>query len=154
MLAAALVAAGISGCTAIGPSDELPVANTASGCVDDSKACIEKRGTALKGMLGDAKRSWVIRQETAASYATGVKLFAYRQKKTEMSCQELAHGREETRTAPQMLKPGSVSGMNDSRLAQVKDLSGQVSKELAKEFDRVCATPTQARKGFESRAKG
>ena len=42
--------------------------------------------------------------------------------------------------------------MNDSRLAQVRDLSGQVHKELAKEFDRACVTPTQARKGFETRA--
>ena len=54
--------------------------------------------------------------------------------------------------APQVLKPGSVPGMNDSRLAQVRDLSGQVNKELAKEYDRACVSPTQARKGFEARA--
>ena len=69
-----------------------------------------------------------------------------------MTCAELAHGREETRTMPQVLKPGSVPGMNDSRLAQVRDLSGQVHKELSKEFDRACVSPTQAKRGFEARA--
>ena len=103
-------------------------------------------------MLGDPKRSWITKPEMAAAYATGVKLLAYRGKKVEMTCAELAHGREETRTMPQTLKPGSVQGMNDSRLAQVRDLSGQVNKELSREFDRACVTPTQAKKGYETRA--
>ena len=103
-------------------------------------------------MQADPKRTWVTKPETHAAYATGVKLFAYKSRKSEMTCAELAHGREETRTMPQALKPGSVPGMNDSRLAQVRDLSGQVHKELSKEFDRACVSPTQAKRGFEARA--
>lgn len=147
-LAAAL---SLGACSQTEPAAPEPP-HAAAGCVDDSKMCIEKRALALKGMLADPKRTWVTKPETAAAYATGVKLFAYKGKKVEMSCAELAHGREETRTMPQVLKPGSVQGMNDSRLAQVRDLSGQVHKELNKEFDRACVSPTQARKGFEARA--
>ena len=147
---ALLLSAMLAACSATEPEPAAP--HAAAGCVDDSKTCIEKRGAALKAMLADQKRAWVTKPETPAAYATGVKLFAYRGKKGELTCAELAHGREETRSMPQALKPGSVQGMNDSRLAQVRDLSGQVHKELAKEFDRACVTPTQARKGFEARA--
>ena len=145
-----LLSAILAGCS--GTESTPPPSNPAAGCVDDSKHCIEMRGQALKGMMADPKRTWVTKPETAAAYATGVKLFAYKSKKAEMTCAELAHGREETRTMPQALKPGSVQGMNDSRLAQVRDLSGQVNKELSKEFDRACVTPGQAKKGFEVRA--
>jgi hypothetical protein len=110
------------------------------------------RGQALKAMLADPKRSWVTKPESPAAFATGVKLFAYRGVRDKMTCAELAHGRAETVTMPQTLKPGSVPGMNDSRLAQVRDMSGQINKELSKEFDRACVTPTQAKRGFEARA--
>lgn len=150
VITAACLSALLAACSATEPEPAAP--HAAAGCVDDSKACIEKRGAALKVMLADQKRTWVTKPETPAAYATGVKLFAYRGKKAELSCAELAHGREETRSMPQTLKPGSIQGMNDSRLAQVRDLSGQVHKELAKEFDRACVSPTQARKGFEARA--
>jgi hypothetical protein len=146
----AILAAILASCSATEP--EPPPAHSAVGCVDDSKTCIERRGQALKVMLADPKRTWVTRPENAAAYATGVKLFAYKGKKAELSCAELAHGREETRLMPQALKPGVVPGMNDSRLAQVRDLSGQMHKELSKEFDRACVSPTQAKKGFEARA--
>ena len=150
IVCAAVLAGGLAACSATEPEPP-PSSNPAAGCVDDSKRCIELRGQALKGMMADAKRGWVTRHETPSAYATGVKLFAYRGKKAEMTCAELAHGREETRSMPQTLKPGSVPGMNDSRLAQVRDLSGQVNKELAREFDRACVTPTQAKRGFETR---
>ena len=146
---AALLACGLAACSSAEPEIQQP--HSAAGCVDDSKRCIELRGQALKAMMADTKRGWVTRPETPAAYATGVKLFAYRGKKTELSCAELAHGREETRNLPQTLKPGSLPGMNDSRLAQVRDLSGQVNKELAREFDRACVSPNQSKRGFEGR---
>jgi hypothetical protein len=147
---AALALPLVAGCTGTEPT---PVsANPAAGCVDDSKQCVERRMAALKGMVGDPKRAWITAPETPAGYATGVKLFAYRAKKADLTCAELAHGREETRNAPNALKSGSVPGMNDSRLAQVKDLANQVHKDLAKEFDRVCKSPTEAKKGFEGRS--
>lgn len=148
-LVALLAASLLAACSGTEPP---PPPNAAAGCVDDSKHCIEMRGQALKAMLADSKRAWVTKPETPAAYATGVKLFAYRGTRDKMTCAELAHGREETRSMPQTLKPGSVPGMNDSRLAQVRDMSGQVNKELSKEFDRACISPTQAKRGFEIRA--
>jgi hypothetical protein len=140
-------------CACSGPVGEAPsTANPAAGCVDDSKHCIEKRQAALKSMLADPKRAWVRAPESPAGYATGVKFFAYRQVKGQLTCAELAHGREETRLVVGALKQGSVPGANDSRIAQVKDMAGQLNKELAREFDRVCKSPTEAKAGFEARA--
>jgi hypothetical protein len=149
---AALAAVSLVGaCTSISSSPETSN-NPAAGCVDDSKHCIDKRMSTLKVMVADQKRSWVYQQESPASYATGVKLFAYRATKTQLTCGELSHGRQETADAAVSLKSGSVPGMNDSRLAQVRDMSAQVSKELGREFERVCKSPTEAKKGFEARA--
>ena len=58
--------------------------NPAAGCVDDSKHCIDKRMSTLKTMVSDQRRSWVYQQESPASYATGVKLFAYRATKAQL----------------------------------------------------------------------
>ena len=151
-LAAVLPLMTLTGCTPFTSSPEV-AANPAAGCVDDSKVCIDKRMSSLKTMVSDPKRTWVYQQESPASYATGVKLFAYRATKGQLSCAELAHGRQETQTAAVSLKSGAVPGMNDSRLAQVRDLSTQVNREIGREFERVCVSPTQARKGFEARAK-
>ena len=149
---AALAAAWLLGaCTPISSSPEASN-NPAAGCVDDSKHCIDKRMSTLKVMVADQKRSWVYQQESPASYATGVKLFAYRATKAQLTCGELSHGRQETADAALSLKSGSVPGMNDSRLAQVRDMSAQVSKELGREFDKVCKSPAEAKKGFEARA--
>ena len=148
---AALVAIALAaGCTPLSSTLETSN-NPAAGCVDDSKHCIDKRMSTLKVMVADQKRTWVYQQESPASYATGVKLFAYRATKAQLTCGELSHGRQETADAALSLKSGSVPGMNDSRLAQVRDMSAQVSKELGREFDKVCKSPTEAKKGFEAR---
>ena len=86
----ALLLLGMAACSSTEPEPQ--PSHAAAGCVDDSKMCIEKRGLALKAMLADTKRAWITRPETAGAYATGVKLFAYKGKKAEMSCAELAHG--------------------------------------------------------------
>lgn len=139
----------VSACTPISAPETST--NPAAGCVDDTKHCVDMRMSTLKVMVSDQKRGWVYQQESPASYATGVKLFAYRATKAQLTCAELSHGRTETADAALTLKSGSVPGMNDSRLAQVRDMSTQVSKELGREYDRVCKSPTEAKKGFEAR---
>src|SRR5690606_28068722 len=64
-------------------------------CVDDSPACVERRGAALKEMLADPKRGWVREPANAHSYAAGVRLFAFRSRKRDLTCEELAHGKRE-----------------------------------------------------------
>jgi hypothetical protein len=124
----------------------------AAGCVDDSKHCISRRQASLQSMLADPARTWVRSPTTPASAATGVKLFAYRQTKEQLSCSQLDYGRDDTRRMPGMLSSTAVPGANESRIAQVKDMAKQVHRELDNEFKRVCQSPTQARKGFEKRA--
>ncbi|KAB2851212.1 MAG: hypothetical protein F9K44_02355 [Hyphomicrobiaceae bacterium] len=152
MLAAIAAGLLLAACASFNSAPEVSN-NPAAGCVDDSKQCIDRRMTTLKAMVSDPKRTWVFQQESPASYATGVKLFAYRATRSQLTCTELSHGRQETAEAAHSLKSGSVPGMNDSRLAQVRDMSSQVSKELGKEFDKACKSPTEAKKGYEARAR-
>ncbi len=73
-------------------------------CVDDSFDCITKRKQTLNALVADDKRAWVKQPPTPEAYASGVRLFAYKKKKKELSCDELEHGRKEAEAAPQSLK--------------------------------------------------
>ncbi len=120
-------------------------------CLDDSKDCIEQRMARLKAMLDDKSRSWVNEQPTPQSYASGVRLFAYRATKSQLDCRELHAGTTETQKAKATLASTHIPGLAKDQLAKVKALNDQVHEELAREYRRVCKSPKAARKGFESR---
>ena len=61
-------------------------------CVDDSAACVSARSSALEALMADKNRAWVRQQPTAAAYASGVRLFAFKKRKAELSCDELGIG--------------------------------------------------------------
>src|SRR5262245_8761483 len=72
----------VAGCTGLG-TDE---AKGGLSCLDDSPECVGQRQTALKSMLADKDRSWLKEPATAEAHASGVRLFAFRSKKAEMTC--------------------------------------------------------------------
>ena len=55
-------------------------------CLDDSKECVERRQATLNGMLADKERGWIKEPATPHAHASGVRLFAYRTQKKELSC--------------------------------------------------------------------
>lgn len=105
-------------------------------CVDDSPPCVEARGAALKQMLADPKRSWVREPASAHSYAAGVRLFAFRSRKRELSCDELAHGKREADAAPATLNGPHSGGLSPAQKSRGTMLAAEVSKELAGEMRR------------------
>jgi hypothetical protein len=108
------------------------------GCVDDSKTCIDQRQMALKGLLADPKRTWVRDQATAGSYATGVRMFAFKTEKARLSCDELGAGRREADAAPGVLRGPSGQGLTPAQISRGVMFSGEVGRELGNEMKRRC----------------
>jgi hypothetical protein len=125
--ALALVAAGCSG--GLGPDD--PKAGLS--CIDDSKECIERRQTALKSMLADKDRKWVKEPASPQAHASGVRLFAFRSRKGELSCEELAHARREAESAPKVLRASGQS-LSPAQISRASMFAAEVGKELAAEM--------------------
>jgi hypothetical protein len=107
-------------------------------CVDDSVACITQRQAALRGMLADPKRGWVREPADANAYATGVRLFAFRTKKRELSCAELTIGRKEAEAGPATLRGPTAKHLTPAQISRGAMLSTEVSRELLGEMRRRC----------------
>jgi hypothetical protein len=107
-------------------------------CVDDSKECIEKRQGALKGMMADHQRKWVREPATPHSYASGVRLFAFKGRKRELTCDELAIGRREAEVAPVVLRGNGAAGLSPAQVSRGTMLASEVHRELNIEMKRRC----------------
>jgi hypothetical protein len=103
-------------------------------CVDDTPACVSRREATLKAMLADTSRKWVRETPTPEAHASGVRLFAFRGKKAELTCEELAQGRREAAAAPKALKRGQ--GLSPAQISRASLLAAEVGRELGAELRR------------------
>jgi methylphosphotriester-DNA--protein-cysteine methyltransferase len=135
LVALALAVAAEAGCSVSSGTD----ADARAGlrCVDDSPECISRRQTTLRHLESDQGRTWVKEPATPEAYASGVRLFAYKKKKTELTCDELAHGRREAEAARATLK-GAGSTLTPAQIARGTMLASEVAKELQAEMGRRC----------------
>lgn len=124
--------------TACSTGSETQIAPRGMSCVDDSQACVAERGTALNALMADKQRGWVRQPAPAASYASGVRLFAFKQRKKEMSCDELAIGRKEADAAPGTLRGPQGQGLTPAQVSRGVMLAAEVGKELTNEAKRRC----------------
>ncbi|MDX2257459.1 MAG: hypothetical protein NW205_00930 [Hyphomicrobiaceae bacterium] len=132
----AVVAVFMAGC---GSSGAL-VTNTAGlSCVDDSPRCVGERQAALRDMTSDTSKSWIQQPPTAAAYASGVRLFAYKTKKSELTCTELQRGITEANAGPAILRGPAGAGLSPAQVSRGVILAGEVSRELSRERSRRCA---------------
>jgi hypothetical protein len=129
------LASALGGCAAMQLETAAPAPPRAD-CVDDSPACVERRGAALKSMMSDKKRSWVREPTNAHAYAAGVRLFAFKSRKRELTCEELAHGKREADAAPAALKGPDSGGLSPAQKSRGTMLAAEVSRELAIEMRR------------------
>jgi hypothetical protein len=106
--------------------------------VDDSPNCISRRQAALKSLMSDKDRRWVRQPASAESYASGVRLFALKGRKRELTCEELALGRREADAGPGVLRGPAGRHLTPAQVARGAMLSGEVSRELAGEMRRRC----------------
>jgi hypothetical protein len=126
--ALALIGTGCSGL--FGPDDE----RAGLACLDDSPECIEQRQVALKSMVADKDRKWVREAATPAAHASGVRLFAFRSRKKDLSCEELAHGKREADQAPKALRGPEGKGLSPAQISRASMFAAEVSKELGAEM--------------------
>lgn len=114
-----------------------PVRQTGLGCVDDSPHCVAERGNALKGLMADKSKAWVRSPASPSAYASGVRLWAFKQKKRELTCDELAHARREADGAAPALR-GANGQLTPAQISRGIMLAQDVGKELGNEFGRRC----------------
>lgn len=136
LLAGAL---GMAGCSSGNDGPQFST-TTGLGCVDDSKHCIDQRQAALKAMMADRERRWVREPATPAAYASGVRLFAFKTRKRDLTCEELALGRREAEAGPGVLRGPSGAGLTPAQISRGAMLSAEVSRELGVEMQRRCRT--------------
>jgi hypothetical protein len=111
--------------------------NRGLGCVDDSPECIGHRQTSLRYLVDDKSKSWINDAPTPEAYASGVRLFAYKAKKKELTCDELQRGKLEADTAKTSL--ASVGNrLTPAQVARSNMLAGEVGRELQSELNRRC----------------
>lgn len=107
-------------------------------CVDDSNVCISQRKMVYDSYMADSSRSWIGQPAGPHEYASGVRLMALSRKRKELSCAELARGKEEADRGPSVLTGGAYLGITSTQVARGAMLSREVSKELAREIARRC----------------
>ncbi len=107
-------------------------------CVDDSAHCVGQRQRALGRLVSEKDRSWVRDPPTPAAYASGVRLFAFKVKKSELTCEELAIGRREADGAGYALRAGLGSGLTPAQVSRGKMFAFEVARELSREHGRRC----------------
>lgn len=127
----------LAGC-ASGAIEEGADRRAGLGCVDDSRHCIDQRQAALKSLMGDRERRWVREPASPAAYASGVRLFAFKSRKRELSCDELAIGRREADAGPGILRGAGGAGLTPAQISRGAMLATEVSKELNGEMRRRC----------------
>jgi hypothetical protein len=118
---------------AIRPASRNGDGSDAAACASSS-ACLAR----LKAMIASPDRSWVGRPQSAADYATGTRLFAYRALRAGLSCRELTLALGEIAAAAGTFRAGAA-GIDAARASRVLALSRAVESELRTEFARRCA---------------
>jgi hypothetical protein len=101
-------------------------------CLDDSAECVEQREATLKSMLADKDRSWLKEPADAKAHASGVRLFAFRSQKGDMSCEELSYARKEAEGAPKVLK--ASQGLSPAQISRASLFAVEVNRELMAEM--------------------
>ena len=130
-----IVPVALAGCggneAAGGPSSGLT-------CVDDSSDCVNRRQRSLRYLIEDQDRAWIKARPPAEAYASGVRLFALKSKKKELSCEELAHAKNEADRAPGILRGPQGANLTPAQVSRGVMLASEVSRELAAESRRRC----------------
>ena len=114
----------------MGPEDS----KAGLSCVDDSPECVDQRQSTLKALLADPDRKWVKEPASPQAHASGVRLFAYRSRKKQLTCEELAHGRREADGAAKSLRGPEGKGLSPAQVSRATMFAAEVSKELTAEM--------------------
>lgn len=137
--AAALVVAAVTtgGCSGLSGSADGDI-QSGLGCVDDSHACVDQRASALRTLTADPHRKWMREPAGPEAYASGVRMYAYKQKKRDLTCDELTLARREAEAAPGVLRGAGSQKLTPAQISRGVLFSADVARELASEQRRRC----------------
>jgi hypothetical protein len=135
LLAVAAFCPLLSACATSDPPE--PLAKAGFSCVDDSMECINRRQALLRQLVADNSRSWMKEAPTPEAYASGVRLFAMKTKKHDLSCSELEHGRREADGAHASLRSGG-NRLTPAQVSRGAMFASEVGRELSNEYGRRC----------------
>jgi hypothetical protein len=107
-------------------------------CVDDSNVCVSQRKQVYDAYMADTSRAWVKQPAGPHEYASGVRLLALSKKRKELTCDELAHAKEEADRGPSALSNGIYAGLTSAQIARGAMLSREVAREIAQEIAKRC----------------
>ncbi len=107
-------------------------------CVDDSPDCVDRRQKTLRYLVDDKDRAWIAAHPPPEAYASGVRLFALKNKKKDLTCDELARGRDEADRAPGVLRGPEGVNLTSAQKSRGIMLASEVSRELGAEIKRRC----------------
>ena len=91
---------------------------------EDAREVLEQLGVQSMGSL------------QSRSPIAGVRLFAFRSRKRDLTCEELAHGKREADGAPAALNGPHSGGLSPAQKSRGTMLAAEVSKELTSEMRR------------------
>ena len=131
------LAAGLTACSGSQP-ESVSEPRAGLACVDDSRHCIEQRQSTLHAMVGDRERKWVKEPASPQAYASGVRLFAFKTRKKDLTCDELSVGKREADAGPGVLRGAGSSGLSPAQVSRGVMLAGEVARELSNEMRRRC----------------
>ena len=124
-------------------------AQFAPGQIQGARSCQSDSDCAviLAALINDPKRRWIGQPQTAAEYANGTRLFAYRALRARLSCRELKRAIGDTQVATARLQ-APAPGVSAAQAASALSLSAAVAAELRGETAGRCpatSAHTQAR---------
>lgn len=136
LIAALATCFEIAGCA--GAPDPAFAQQRGLKCVDDSNVCISQRKMVFNSYMADKSRAWIKQPAGPHEYASGVRLMAYSKTRKDLSCEQLAHAKDEADRGPASLSGGSYVGLTTAQVARGAMLAREVSRELANEMARRC----------------
>lgn len=126
---------GLAGCT-LGSQQASYEFSSGLNCVDDSDRCLAQRRSALDGIMRDKSNSWVEQRPSAASDASGVRLFAFKKRKRALNCRQLKIGYLEAKSARQRLRASNDPRLTPALISRSAILGDEVAIELKREMRR------------------
>jgi hypothetical protein len=95
--------------------------------------CIDR----LKALVSNPDRRWVKQPEEPATFANGVRLFAYMALQKKLSCDELAAALLESENAEKAFR-GTVPGVRPMQVVAARRLSVRIARDLRAESAARC----------------
>lgn len=126
----------LSGCASSEPPE--PIRSGSMSCLDDSAHCISQRQSALRNLVTRSDRHWVRDRAGADAYASGVRMFAFKTKKKDLTCDELQAARREADGADAILRGPDGRRLTPAQVSRGSMFAAEVAKELSREQGRRC----------------